>query len=222
MLDWLSYSIEDFLMFSPETYYRMVEALHGWLWPLHILIFVVIIVLGINGRQYVGKWTVLLFGLSWLFVGVVFFYYQFAPIFWAADYIALAFVAQGLLLIVTTFLTRNFIEDSQQAGKLAIYSLMAVALLFFPVSTIISGRSLVTSDFVFVTPDPTVVATFSLLCALRSPWWMFPVPILWSVFSGLLLYAMESPWFWIVPLSAIFAVIIRVMPPNLELLLNKL
>lgn len=216
MSDWTSYELVDFLMFSPTTYYRMVALYHGWLWPLHLLIVVAIIVLIIKRHLSVGKLTVLLFALAWLFVGVAFFHYQFAPIFWAAYYIAPIFAAQALLLVVTVFSKRVFIEGPQLIWKAPTYILVAVALIVPLLSTITSGRSLATSDLVFVTPDPTVVATFSLLCAFRSPWWLFPVPILWSAFSGLLLYAMESPWFWVVPLSALFAIIVRLLPHKIE------
>ncbi len=206
MPEWMSYELVDFLMFSPATYYRMIELYHGSLWPLHLLIFAIIIFLLVKWRQPPGKSVILLFACAWLPVGVAFFYYQFAPIFWGAYYIAAAFVVQALLLVATIFLKYDSVEGRKQVWKLPVYFMAAVALVAPPLLTMASGRPLATSDLVFATPDPTVVATFSLLCTFRSPWWLFPIPILWSVFSGLLLYAMETPWFWLMPVISALAV----------------
>ncbi len=216
MSDWMSYELVDFLMFSPTTYYRMIALYHGWLWPLHLSIFVVIAVLLVKWRRPVGRMIVLLFALSWLFVGAAFFYYQFAPIFWAAYYIAPVFAAQALLLVVTAFSKRGFVEGPQRIRRLPTYILAAVALVAPLLSTMASDHPFAASDLVFFTPDPTIIATFSLLCAFRSPWRLFPIPVLGSVFSGLLLYAMESPWYWLVPLSALFAVFVRLLSHKIE------
>ena len=36
MSEWWSYSLSDFLMFSPRTYYRLFELYNLALWPWHI------------------------------------------------------------------------------------------------------------------------------------------------------------------------------------------
>lgn len=40
---WLTYSLDDFLLFSPETYFRLLERHNAALWPLHVLM------LGVGG-----------------------------------------------------------------------------------------------------------------------------------------------------------------------------
>lgn len=36
MSDWLSYRLSDFLMFSPETYYRLLELYNEAVWPAQV------------------------------------------------------------------------------------------------------------------------------------------------------------------------------------------
>lgn len=37
MSEWWTYSLRDFLLFSPHTYYRLFELYNQALWPLHLL-----------------------------------------------------------------------------------------------------------------------------------------------------------------------------------------
>ena len=41
MADWLSYRPQDFLLFSPRTYWRLFELHNEALWPLHLLTFAI-------------------------------------------------------------------------------------------------------------------------------------------------------------------------------------
>ena len=36
MSDWLSYAPQDFLLFSPRVYYRLIELHNEALWPLQV------------------------------------------------------------------------------------------------------------------------------------------------------------------------------------------
>ena len=37
MQDWWSYTLSDFLLFSPRTYYRMIERYNESVWPAQLL-----------------------------------------------------------------------------------------------------------------------------------------------------------------------------------------
>jgi hypothetical protein len=101
MLEWWTYRPEDFLLFSPRVYWRMLELHNAALWPLHVLALAagLIIVLLIAWRpRSSAPWLVL--AILWIFVGWSFLWNRYADINWAAAYVAPAFAVEGVLLLV--------------------------------------------------------------------------------------------------------------------------
>lgn len=70
MTEWWTYRLSDFLMFSPRTYWRLVEQYNRELWPAHALL----VLLGAAALlcAWRGRFTrgVLAFlSLAWLWAG---------------------------------------------------------------------------------------------------------------------------------------------------------
>ncbi|MHB1084922.1 MAG: hypothetical protein ACYCZA_08780 [Thiobacillus sp.] len=62
-------------------------------------------------------------------------------------------------------------------------------------------------------PDPTALATLGvlLLTGTRRFWVLAPIPILWCLISGVTLWAMAAPDFFIAPGLALLAALLAIL-----------
>ena len=85
MSDWLSYSLHDLLIFSPEAYAGLFESYNKALWPYQVPLVMASLVLLVGLRlkpAAFGKITLVSLALAWLFVGLWFiegYYSQLNP-----------------------------------------------------------------------------------------------------------------------------------------------
>jgi hypothetical protein len=109
MSEWWTYSLTNFLLFSPRTYYRLFELTNADVWPLQLVTLalgVVIAFLIWRARAWSGRAVAATLAALWLFVAWAYLLERYDPINWAARYFAIAFVLQAVLL-VWTGLVRN-------------------------------------------------------------------------------------------------------------------
>src|SRR5512134_138424 len=101
MAAWLSYSLSDFLLFSPRAYWRLFELHNAALWPLPLLTLaagIILIVLAVSRPRHHARWMAVILGALWLWVAWSFLWQRYATINWAAIYVAPAFALQAVLL----------------------------------------------------------------------------------------------------------------------------
>jgi hypothetical protein len=162
MAEWWTYRLSSFLMFSPRTYWRLVEDYNRALWPWQLLalaIGAVLLVLALRRSSAIAASTAL--AIAWLHVGWAFFWTRYAQIFTAAPFLAIACCVQAALLVVSA--TRAAQPQRSWAGLL----LAAGGVLLYPVSVLISGRPWVRAEVFGLMPDPTAVSTIGLVLALH-------------------------------------------------------
>ena len=211
MAEWASYSLSDLLLFSLQAYIGLFELLNTTLWPVHLFTLVLGLVIGVLvlKRHAVSCrliWGLL--GLLWIWTGWHFFFVQYAAINWAAAYIAPAFWLQGL--VFGLFAVAPKYPDIKYSGTAAdriAMMLYLFALIGYPVATLALGRPLDGVEFLGISPDPGVVATLAVLVLSRGGFtrlaWI--VPLLWCALTGLTLWMLGSPEFFIAPLAAVLA-----------------
>src|SRR6185369_9229836 len=103
MSEWWTYQLSDFLMFSPEIYWRLVARYNRDLWPLQLPALAagwIALWLAIAPRPGSQRITALILAAAWLWTGWAFHWQRFAAINWAAEYLAIAFGVQAVLLLV--------------------------------------------------------------------------------------------------------------------------
>ncbi|MFN4278579.1 MAG: DUF6064 family protein, partial [Ferrovibrio sp.] len=201
MSEWWTYGLSDFLLFSPQTYQRLFELHNAALWPAQVAALaagIAVILLGM--RQSRGTW--ILAALAWLLVAWLWFHQRYATINWAADWIAIAFVLQALLLLWQS-LRRKSVSGSSNLAGLA-FMIFAVAAL--PLLPLLLGRPWRQAEIFALTPGPTVIATFGLLLMLRAPRHLLILPLLWCAIDGATLWAMDAPEFWLLPAAGLLTV----------------
>lgn len=218
MGEWWSYGVADLLMFSPRTWYRLLELHNRAWWPLQPVAMVMGIGLSwaINRRARAAlPLGLLLLGLGLLFVAWEFHWNRYAKINLAAPWFALAFALQGLLLVGFAATRRNLTLPHANAALRTGSVLLAVAVLLYPVSLLMWFKPMEQSEWFGLAPDPTVMATLGLLlCMCRSDGvsrprltWLLSsaIPLLWCLVTGATLWALDASDWWLMPCAGLVA-----------------
>jgi hypothetical protein len=201
MSEWWTYRVSDFILFSPDTYYRLFALYHHRTWPVQIVLLglgaMALFVVTRPARSPSSRGRIVCIALAacWLWTGVMFHLVSYATINWAARYFGAAFVIQAGLLLWCGARGRFALERSH--ATVALMALVAVGIAA-PTIGLLSGREWDQVELLGLTPDPTAVATIILLClsARRLPTLVLVIPLAWCLVGGLTLYALGSLEAW--------------------------
>ena len=213
MPEWWTYGLTDFLLFSPRTYYRLIERHNLAIWPAQLVTLALgVAIAALLRRPARGRSRAIagMVALLWAWVGGIFVAGRYATINWTASYFAGLFAAEVLLLgwlgVAKAGLRFGWRRDA--AGLLgAVLFTGSVAL--YPVLAPVLGRGWTQSEVFGIAPDPTVLGTLGLLLMAdgtpRSRWALLAPPMVWCLVSGTTLWAMGSPEKWILLPAAVVA-----------------
>lgn len=216
MSEWWTYTLSDFLLFSARTYYRLFELYNREIWPgqlVALALGVVILACLFSGAAWRGKAATAILAACWLWVAWAFHAERYATINWAANYFAIGFVIEALLLLWAG-IVRAEPACMLPGGTIHIAGmcLFLFALVVQPLIGPMMDRSWLQAEFFGIAPDPTVVATLGILLAEpRRPLWLLVIiPIIWCLISGATLWAMGSRDALVMPLVALLALLLVV------------
>lgn len=204
MSEWWKYRISDFLLFSPRTYYRMIERYNEALWPVQVLMLLIgaallwLLYSPASGRVRQRMASGLL-ATIWAFVAVAFLWKRYATINWAASYYAWLFAIEAVLLAGVTFRPGRDVPSKVGVG------LFVLSVTLYPLLAPLLGRTWRGAEMFGVAPDPTVLATLGLLVMAEGPLrsWSMVIPLLWCVVSWATRWAMGSPEAWLLALTPV-------------------
>jgi hypothetical protein len=216
MSDWLSYSLTDFLLFAPRTYYRLFALYNAELWPLQIAVLAAgaaIFVLAFRSRPaWRGRATAALLAAAWLFVAWAWHFQRYDGINFAGRWFALAFGLQALLLFAAGVVRDGLrLAPRGHPAGLAGIGLFVFALAIQPLIGPLAGREWASAELFGLAPDPTAVGTLGLLVAVdRMRWWLLVIPVLWCAVTGLTLWTMSASDSLVSPIAAVAALSVAV------------
>ena len=176
MSEWWTYRIQDFLLFSRETYVRLFERYHRDIWPLQLLAIAAGIgILVLMGKQRGGRGIAAILAIAWVWVAWAFHLQRYATINWAATYFAAAFAVEAVLLVGIG------LRPPFRRFGLVLFSLALAVPPLLPRHEVFG-----------ITPDPTALATIAIiLCATgRLRYVLLVIPLLWCAISGATLWAL--------------------------------
>jgi hypothetical protein len=196
MGEWSSYALSDFLLFSPQTYFRQFALINEAIFPVPVLLIALSLVIaafadgsGWRGRAVVVGLAILCASSAWLFHNG-----SYADINWAADWFALGFAVQALALLLWSVMGKF----PPRKVALLLRLLAAFVVLVYPLQAIVFGRPWQAAEIVGISPDATMVFTLLVLASAVGGWryLLLTIPILWCVIGLLTLWTMGAAEFW--------------------------
>jgi len=210
--EWWTYTLSDFLLFSPRTYYRLFELYNADIWPAQIVTLALgVVAVGLLRHPHAaqGRIVAAILAGCWLWVAWAFHWRHYATINWAATHFAGAFALEALFLIVIGVVRNDLSFGSTSSASHRVgFGLVLFALAMQPLVGPLVGRGWMQVETFGAAPDPTAVATLGFLLAARgrAAWMAWLIPILWCALSGAVLWTMDSPDAFVVPAAALLAV----------------
>ena len=136
MSEWWTYSLSDFLLFSPRIYYRLFELYNAAIWPLQILALTLgaaVFGLLLNGVAWRGRAIAAVLAACWLWVAWAYLLQRYDTINWASRYFAVGFAAQAMLMSWTGIVRdRLGFRSGRDAAGAAGRCIFLFALVVFP------------------------------------------------------------------------------------------
>jgi Family of unknown function (DUF6064) len=208
MSEWWTYSLSDFLLFSPRTYYRLFELYNLAVWPWQIVAFALgfaMLALWLSGGSWRGRAIAAILAVCWLWVAWAYLLVRYDTINWAAKYFAIGFVIEAALFVWSGLIRDGLrLRPGRDTTTMTGLGMFGLALFVWPLIGWLLGRPMVQAEVFGVAPDPTVVATLGvILAAKRTHWELLVVPFLWCAISGATLWTMQSPDALLLPAAAL-------------------
>jgi hypothetical protein len=213
MSEWWTYALSDFLMFSPRTYYRLIELYNLGIWPaqpLAVALGIAIALLLYRGGAASWRLIATLLVLAWGWVAVAFLFDRYDTINWAGRYFAAGFILQALLIATLgTNAARLAFTPIRSATHWLGLAVFLFALCLYPLIPVASGRSWTQAEVFGLAPDPTAIGTLGLALALRgrAVILLAVLPAAWCAITGALLWAMQAPEASLPPAAALLVLI---------------
>jgi len=203
--DWLSYSLQDFVMFGPQVFLRLFVRINQDLWPWQLLAVVAafgIPALFLSQGERARRLAVGLMALAWATSGYGFLVGYFGPINWPATWFGWAFVAQGALLAVAA-LSGRVPGSRLPVGKFAVLWLLAVSGLPW-LAMADSGQWEAVALF-GIAPGTTAAAGALVVALIPGPWrWFYlPLLVLWSLFCAAISWVLQTWWLLVTPIATL-------------------
>jgi hypothetical protein len=210
MSEWWTYSLFDFLLFAPRTYYRLFELYNAAVWPAQPAVLAAgaaISALIWRGGRWASAVALILLAAAWAWVAWAFHLERYATINWAAEYFAWGFALEAALLFLAPLAVRvRFAPLTAMNARIGL-AVFAFALVLQPLIGPALGRSWRQAELFGLAPDPTAIATLGVVIALagRTRWALLLLPLVWCLVSGATLWAMAAPDALLLPLAALLA-----------------
>lgn len=167
MSEWWTYGLSDFLMFSPEAYWRLVARYNNAWWPAQIAGVAAvagILALVALRRPWSTRAILVVTAVAWAWVAWAFHAQRYLEIFLGARWLAGAWAAQATLLLAATLLPVPAPAPASAARRAGI-ALVAAALLY-PLLAPLTGRAWSESEVFGWMPDPTALGALGALLAV--------------------------------------------------------
>jgi len=162
-MEWWTYGLSDFLMFSPRVHARLVAAYNEAAWPAQVpalLAGAALLALAAKARLALA-----LLALAWATTGWAFHWSRYADIFLGAPWLAGACGLQALLCLAAIALPpREPGAPARRSGLLV----LAAGLVLWPLATALAAEDWRRAEVFGLMPDPTALVTLGWLLANRT------------------------------------------------------
>ncbi len=210
MSEWWTYRLSNFLLFSPRTYYRLLELYNLAIWPAQLAAAVIgLAIMALLIRESARRDRIIagLLSACWLWIAWAFHYQRYAQINWLAPWFAAAFALEALLLVVVGAFAGRLVFRRADGKRWIATSIVAISVVGYPLLAPLTGRPWTTAETFGAAADPTAIATVATLALVRARirWLLLAVPLLWCAVAAATLWAMNAPEALVVVAAALVA-----------------
>ena len=159
MSEWWTYSLSDFLLFSPRTYYRLVQLYNLAIWPAQLVALAIgAAILAVLGSRatWQGRIIMVVLAFLWVWVAWAYFLERYETINWAASYYAAGFMAEAVLLLWRAAFPGVSFRPNQNLASRAGLVISASAMFLYPLIAPALQRPW------------TQAETFGIMCVISS------------------------------------------------------
>jgi hypothetical protein len=206
--DWLSYSLQDFVMFGPQVFLRLFVRINQDLWPWQLLaagVAIAIPLVLLRQKPGARRLAVGLMAIAWAASGYGFLVNYFGPINWPAAWFGWAFVLQGALLGAAVFFGGAQGHTASPVRFVILWLIVVYALPWMAVAESGQWQALALYG---VAPGITAAAGALLVAQISGAWrWLcLPLPVLWSLFSAAMFWVLQTWWLLVIPAATLLLV----------------
>jgi hypothetical protein len=170
MTQWWTYRLTNFLMFSPDVYWRLVQRSNERWWPAQVLGVAAVLGLAWLAWRGRGRAALVLLAIAWTWMAWAWHWRSYAEIFIAAPAIAVAGWVEALLLLAGCALPAREVAEPPTPYAIA-WILLAAAALYSLLAPL-TGHAWSEAEVFGFMPEPTALGTVGALVALRDrPRW---------------------------------------------------
>lgn len=203
--DWLSYSLQDFIMFGPQVFLRLFVRINQdfWPWPLLAgLVALAVPVLLLSPRFAAKRIALGLVAAAWITSGYGFLVGYFGPINWPAEWLGWAFVVQGVLLGLVAVAR---VRDSARTPNMGLAIVWVLAVLGLPWLTVVEAGDWKALALFGLAPGTTAAASMLIVGLLPGFWkWLYlALPLAWCLFSAAIFWVLQTFWLLGFPLATL-------------------
>lgn len=214
---WLTYSPEDFLLFSEDVYWRLFELHNAALWPGQFLALAVgatVLFAMLRDRPWSGRASAGILMLAWA-VCALSFLPRYATINWLAADLVWVFLAQAVLLAALGTYGDALRPSKGALPRAAGAALCAYGIFLHPFVALAAGRPIDGGELFALTPDPTAIVTLGVVTA--AGWTpraalLAIVPLAWCLASWATLATLGTWEAWILPVAALTSLAVCCVP----------
>ena len=143
--------------------------------------------------------------LMWAWTGVAYHLLHFSRINPAAVAFAAAFVVEGVLLAIAGWRHRLRFAPVGHARSWLGWSLIAYSMALYPLLGWFAGGTYPALPMFGITPCPVTIFTLGVLvlASPRAPWWLWAIPVLWSLIGGTAAWLLHVPQDWVLLFSGL-------------------
>lgn len=202
-----SYRPADFVPYTAESWFALIERAGEELWPLHVVMLAAGLAMPWLIRSGKGRIAFLLLAGAWFWVGWAFLMERYSVLNWAGEALGRAYLLQALVLLAVAIGWRwaGASARHRNRARWTGLALALIGLLGIPaVSALIGGGPAHAQTF-GIHPDPTAVTTIGVvLIALRpgATALALLVPGVWCALAGVHLNVLGIAWWPLPPLVA--------------------
>jgi hypothetical protein len=201
------------LPFTREQFFEVFAAYNAASWPAAIIAYplaIAALAVAWRGTASAGRVAGLILALMWGWVGLVYQGVYFSQINPIARVFAGAFLLQALLFAIHAAVGRGLeFGPRSRLRSIAGGGMIFYAMVVYPLLGLALGERYPAMPLFGVTPCPLLIFTLGLLLwASRTRWWLWPVPLLWSLIGGSAFVVLSVPQDWALPVSAVVALLV--------------